>query len=58
MAIERHQELIMDYAGKTGKENFLFVFISGGIWGVQVNMFKKWEKESAKHQERKLAAGK
>jgi hypothetical protein len=33
MAIERHQELIMDYAGKTGKENFLFVFISGGIGG-------------------------
>jgi hypothetical protein len=48
----------MDYAGKAGKEKILFVFIFGGIGGVQVHMFKKWEKKSAKHQERKLAAGK
>jgi hypothetical protein len=33
MAIKRHQELIMDYAGKAGKEKLLFVFIFGGIGG-------------------------
>ncbi len=58
MAIERHQELIMDYAGKAGKEKISFCFHFWGDWGVQVHMLKKWEKESAKHQERKLAAGK
>ncbi len=40
------------------KRNFSFCFHFWGDWGVQVHMFKKWEKESAKHQERKLAAGK
>jgi hypothetical protein len=33
MAIERHQELIMDYAGKAGNEKLLFVFIFGGLGG-------------------------